>query len=114
MKRHPQLQPLSREHHHALVLARRATRGDLTAHDVRRAFDEALAAHFATEEEWLLPALRALGADDLADRTQREHDAIRAAIAEEEVMTFGRLLADHVRFEERELFPSWEALLDAA
>lgn len=114
MKRHPFLKPLSREHHHALVLARRATRGDLTAADVRRAFYEELALHFAFEEEQLLPALRAAGAADLVHRAEREHDQIRAAIAAEDVVTFGRLLTEHVRFEERELFPAFEAQLGDA
>jgi hemerythrin-like domain-containing protein len=117
MKRHPRLQGLSREHHHVLVLARRAMRGYLSPTDARRAFYDELALHFAVEEEQLLPALRASGAAgiELAERMQREHDAIRAAIAAEDVATFGRLLHEHVRFEERELFPAFEAQLgDAA
>lgn len=114
MKRDPRLQPLSREHHHALVLARRAARGSLTAADVRRAFDEEIAPHFATEEAELVPLLYAAGPGGgaLADRMLREHDEIRAAALREDLSAFGRLLAAHVRFEERELFPACEKSMD--
>ena len=114
MKRDPRLQPLSREHHHALVLARRAMRGGLTPGEARSTFYEMLALHFATEEKDLVPVLRAAGRSDLADRMLYEHEKIRTALAREHIATFGRLLAEHVRFEERELFPAYEALLDAA
>jgi hypothetical protein len=111
MKRDERLRALSGEHHHALVLARRATRGELSVDDLRRAFAEDLAPHFAIEETILLPALREAGHADLADRTAREHDEIGAALTRGEVSTFGRLLTEHVRFEERELFPACETTL---
>jgi hypothetical protein len=114
MKRDPRLQPLSRDHHHALVLARRATRGALGIAEVRRAYDAELAPHFAVEESALLPALYAAGRTDLADRMLHEHHEIQAALAREDLSSFGRLLTDHVRFEERDLFPAYEAILAAA
>ncbi len=70
------------------------------------------APHFAIEEALLLPALEAAGEPELAARTRREHAALRSLIAdvtqplEERMAQFGTLLRDHVRFEERELFPA--------
>ena len=66
MKRHPALASLSRDHHHALVIAQRLRRAD--EHDgpeAARAFlahwerEERL--HFRLEEEVLLPAYAAYG-----------------------------------------------------
>jgi hypothetical protein len=114
MKRDARLRVLSSEHHHALVLARRASRGELSLADAQRAFDEDLAPHFAVEESLLLPPLCAAGRPDLAERTLREHDRIRDALSRSEIGEFGRLLTEHVRFEERELFPACEMLLAAS
>jgi hypothetical protein len=66
MTRHPALVPLSRDHHHALVIARRLrTAEEHDAADAARAFlehwgdEEKL--HFRLEEEVLLPAYAAHG-----------------------------------------------------
>ena len=52
---------------------------------------------------------------EAAGRTCREHDAIRAAVAAvadvESAQSLGTLLHDHVRFEERVLFPMLERRL---
>jgi hypothetical protein len=68
MKRSSPLLGLSREHHEALVLARRAASTlptSETAHGQREhlltRWDEQFAPHFAIEEEVLLPALAAAG-----------------------------------------------------
>lgn len=63
MKRHPALESLSRDHHHALVVAQRLKRPtDSTAADARAAFLQYWQAdgreHFREEEEVLLPARR--------------------------------------------------------
>ena len=111
MKRDPRLHRLSSEHHYALVLARRATRGELSVEEARRAFDVTLSAHFAVEERRLLPALVDAGEVALAERTRLEHAAIARALESGDLLAFGRLLTEHVRFEERELFPACEPLL---
>lgn len=125
MKRDPRLHGLSHHHHYALVLSRHLR---LAAHDgldaVRReweAFDLAsLMSHFATEEELLLPALEWAGLGELAGRMREEHRRLRAQIAaleEDEVTAFESLavaLHEHVRWEERVLFPACEAHLDDA
>lgn len=116
MKRDPRLHALSRDHHHALVLARRASRGDIDAETMRASFDAELAPHFAVEERVLLPALREAGGATLAlaERTLSDHEAMRAAVARGDVAELARLLEAHVRFEEREVFPACEALLPSS
>ncbi len=76
MKRHPALAPLSRDHHHALVLARKLRRANAQdAADVSRAFlehwmeEERL--HFRLEEEVLLPAFAAYGDPNGRGRNRR-------------------------------------------
>jgi hemerythrin-like domain-containing protein len=123
MKRDVRLHGLTSDHHHALVLAFRikdaaghdALSAELLA-DARRRFDTELLPHFAIEEEELLPALLAAGRRDLVERTLAEHRQLRQELVAAEsgqlgrLSTFGVLLEQHVRFEERELFPACEAL----
>ncbi|MBS0543882.1 MAG: hemerythrin HHE cation-binding protein [Proteobacteria bacterium] len=116
MKRDPRLAQLSREHHTALRLGRKLLEGGASA--ALRAEQDALAAHFAEEEQRFVPLLQTQGEAVLAERLLREHEALRtlfthAARGEREAET-GHALIDHVRFEERELFPVIEGLLDAA
>lgn len=124
MKRHPSLASLSRDHHHALVLARDARRevADAAAFivDVRRRFDAELAPHFAIEERELVPLSTAHGEPlaGLAARVLADHEALRALVAAldparlaEQRETFGDRLEAHVRFEEREWFPALETHL---
>lgn len=126
MKRDPRLRPLSEDHHHALVVARRVERagaeGRVDAalvNEIAAWFARDLEAHFTVEEQHLVPALRAAGHDDLATRLKAEHQAMRgdldAAIAGDaaRLASFGAALREHVRFEERELFPACEADLPA-
>ena len=84
MKRHPALAPLSRDHHHALVIARRLRRaGPEQAADAAAAFLEHWEAeerlHFRLEEEVLLPAYAAYGDLDhpAVVRTLLDHVLIR-------------------------------------
>lgn len=120
VKRIPSLIPLSREHHAALVLAARiqraddrVTRAELMAR-IQTGHVAELLVHFDREERLFIPVLQ----DRQPERVQRllaEHarlrwllqqiDASDASVLEE----FGLLLHAHVRFEERELFPAYEA-----
>jgi hemerythrin-like domain-containing protein len=127
MKRHRALQPLSRDHHVALVAAqrlRRAAEGDATA--AREAFlafwHEHGADHFRVEEEVLLP-VAAGWIDPEADCIVRmlvDHIRIRAAAQRleheagptlDELHHLGSALERHVRLEEREVFPLIEAAM---
>ncbi|MCA9580347.1 MAG: hemerythrin domain-containing protein, partial [Myxococcales bacterium] len=113
---------LSSEHHRALMWARRLSASadewdpdqDL---ELARFLDGELWPHFAVEEEVLLPALLAQGEDRVVRKTLDDHrflfakaDAVKAG-HREDAMAFGRRLGQHVRFEERELFPLCEAKL---
>jgi hemerythrin-like domain-containing protein len=110
VRRDARLHALSRDHHRALVLVRRVRRG-ADAAEVARRFELELAPHFAIEERVLLPALTRAGRADLATRTAREHEEIRAATSTHNLAAFADLLEAHVRFEERELFPVCESLI---
>jgi hypothetical protein len=126
MKRDEALRPLSREHLAALLAAKRLRE----AAELGAATDGFLEfwhgdgmRHFRVEEEVLLPSWAAQAAVDRdgVHRMLDEHLAIRrealrleageATLAE--VQALGDLLHDHVRFEERELFPKIEAAMDA-
>ena len=115
MKRSTALQPLSNEHHAALVLALRARRASASADaaadfwpSLVQRFAAELEPHFKVEEELLLPALERAGQAALAARTRAEHGELRQCISGESspatLRRFGELLERHVRFEERELF----------
>lgn len=126
VKRDPRLQDLSRDHHHALVLARQSRMAAKGTDDevhaqleaARAKLEHDLLPHFAVEEELLLPALEAAGCLDLTERTRVDHARLRDLLrddqdARERLRRFGQLLRDHVRFEENELFPAAEGRLDA-
>ena len=124
MRRSAWLQPLSREHHHALSLAKQCTRaassGDATqiaaaCQAALQGYAAQLTPHFQVEESELLPRLGP-AQQALVQRTLAEHARLRelchglqrreaTALAE-----FGSLLAAHVRFEETVLFPALEAI----
>jgi hypothetical protein len=122
MQRSPELAPLSREHHVALAAAlklRRAGEDDLS--EAAAAFTAFFAGdgerHFAAEEELLLDELPPAMRDRLLD----EHARIRAGARQladgpglDLAHALGELLAAHVRFEERELFPWLEDRLEPA
>ncbi|MEW9898785.1 hemerythrin domain-containing protein [Chitinivorax sp. PXF-14] len=128
MKRHPALQTLSREHHHALKLARdarlAAVSGDesavrsLSEHIVAWLAGE-LAAHFDSEERDVLPALACSGEQAAVARTLVEHAELRRlgqllqTPDATTLMQFAELMNAHVRFEERELFELAQAGLPA-
>ena len=119
MKRHPALAPLSRDHHHALVLAqklRRATEDTIPA--AALAFlshweaEERL--HFRAEEEILLPAYAEHGDPRhpaitrmLEDhiRIRRDADLLARQPSLPLLHQLGTQLAEHVQLEEQEVFP---------
>jgi quercetin dioxygenase-like cupin family protein len=133
MKRHVSLVPLSHDHHHALVEARRlgraadgtdAVRREAAA-DFVRFFSTETVRHFREEEEQLFPAfVGQQGADErLLVQALLEHQRIHAlvrrlehALAAERVdasamRELAELLEAHVRLEERELFPLLEQVV---
>lgn len=124
MKRHPDLQRLSSEHHRALVIAQRLVNARAATGPDAELLQQAaqfvaddLEPHFRWEEEALLPALAAAGEQELVTQTLAEHAELRAlAVRLEErsaQVRFGELLKQHVRFEERMLFETAQDRLGA-
>jgi len=139
MKRHPSLHALSRHHHFALIQAlemrraaeapaeKRATAILRQAEKFVRFWHKAGHVHFREEEEVLLPAYaRHMRLDQDAEvmRMLADHAEIRGAVADieqrlaaktpieaEEMARLGKLLHDHVRLEENEIFPRIEKAL---
>ncbi len=122
MKRAEALRPLSREHLVALLAAKEMKEAN-SLEEATRAFldfwrDDGRR-HFRVEEEVLLPgwAMHAEVDRDGVRRMLDEHLAIRRGALRlqageatlEEARELGHLLHDHVRFEERQLFPRVEA-----
>lgn len=124
MRRTQELIALTREHHSALVLARRAivaaretSAARALAAELAQIFARELEPHFQIEEQRLLQPLRDAGESARAARTLDEHRQLRAlaqVVAKGDaasLSSFGLLLEAHVRYEERELFPLAEAIL---
>ena len=119
MKRAEALIPLSKDHHKALVTAKRIA--DLQAQaeqeiceywDAKReVIRDELLPHFSSEEHALGPLLTQ-GGDQYHQRLLEEHQMLVGLLAEKgssNAFKFSELLKQHVRFEERELFPWLEA-----
>nr|CAA9232559.1 hypothetical protein AVDCRST_MAG63-1033 [uncultured Armatimonadetes bacterium] len=124
MKRHPSLQPLSRDHQGGLVQAKRlqeaADAGEAAreraAAGFARAWRDEIEDHFRVEERLLLPLLEARPVESA--RLREEHRTLRelaeaasGAAAPDTLRELGSRLHDHIRWEERELFPLLERTL---
>lgn len=129
-RRHNALIEFSHDHTRGLAVAKHLGEGaDGGPADARRAIREFLdawstdlAAHFEQEEQFLLPVVDDSG---LAMRLRQEHAAIAAManLAElyventepdaDWMRTLGKLLHDHIRWEERQLFPWIEHSVNA-
>ncbi|KAA3629385.1 MAG: hemerythrin domain-containing protein [Proteobacteria bacterium] len=127
MKRHDGLQPLSREHHPALVQAKRLrdfAGNAAQARELGLAFlgfwDAEIAQHFRDEEELLLPLLAQRAGDDAGEimETLAQHVQLRRSVMQLRRLSganapvdapllnaLGDGLKSHVRFEEDVLFP---------
>lgn len=139
MKRHPSLHPLSQHHHFALIQAlemrraagapaeQRAAAVQRQAEKFVRFWHKTGQVHFREEEEVLLPAYSRharLDHDAEVMRVLADHAEIRAAagdfekrlakktpIEAHELAHLGKLLHDHVRLEENQVFPRIEEAL---
>ncbi|WP_456377292.1 hemerythrin domain-containing protein [Thiolapillus sp.] len=122
MKRSQELSTLSREHHQSLRLANNclntAATGDrekciaLCQH-ILSIFDEDLDHHFHKEEASIFSITATMQGriHDLGVKLAEEHQQMRTMATRmqlgdcDKLAAFGRLLKDHTRLEERELFP---------
>ena len=125
IKRSRQLAPLSREHHDGLLFAWKIKQGIDNHTPAERMRKYALwfwrhhmKPHFYQEEKILAPYLP----DDnpMKKRLKEEHDHIRELVLglddetgsdKRHLIILSDLLNQHIRFEERELFPFLEKLL---
>src|SRR5579875_1738781 len=123
-KRHPSLQPLSRHHHHALVVALHLIKQELPSDELRaeleRFWHNGGQEHFREEEEVLLPAYAKHAPLNRPEIVQLllEHVQVRSMVSQicdehrDDVMQeLGKLLQSHVRNEEQVVFPMIEAAL---
>ena len=127
MKRHEQLQPLSRQHHNGLLAALLLKKGiaksaaaNLMAAFIVDFWKNDLNEHFESEEEVLIPALINTSLDkNLTEQLLKEHALIRSYIDLlkdnpddlSTIRAFQELLEKHIRFEEKVYFPAAEKLL---
>lgn len=108
MKRHRALEPFSRDHNDGLILARHLAEGRASAiADARAAWEDELRDHFAEEERLLTHLVE----PQIAARLRSEHAAIAERILALPLDPVGlsEALTKHIRWEERELFPTIEA-----
>lgn len=131
MRRHPSLLPLSADHHHGLALALRCRKQALgrikpmgiqglreRADEVKGFFSKNLERHFEAEEKILFPMMASCvpESQSLIQRLIEDHRKMRAAMRNlrgaagmaKILFDFGDLLEEHIRREERELFPLFE------
>ena len=124
LKRHPELVPLSREHHFGLLFGWKIKQGLALEADsqvireyVQYFWHNHLTAHFEKEEKIIRELLPAT--DTQSNRVLVEHDFIRSLIntlalnrdkPEYLLQTLQQFLNEHIRFEEREFFPYLESV----
>lgn len=114
IKRHTALQPLSREHHHTLLLCWKIRQGfskGVETHRIKRYadwfFENHIQPHFRDEEEHIFPILgnenplvkKAIGEHRKLSRLFRDNEE-----TEKSLSLIEEMLDSHIRFEERVLF----------
>lgn len=114
IKRHTSLQPLSREHHHGLLLCWKIRTGLKNGVEPQRMknyadwfFKHHLAAHFQVEEQQLFPILGLK--NEMVQQAMAEHRRLRELFKSKTDLktVLGLIEAEldhHIRFEERVLF----------
>jgi hemerythrin-like domain-containing protein len=134
MQRDPALIPLSHHHHNALALCVAIERSFSPEHrprwaagdpelwqaKIERLFEQEVRYHFRAEEQILFPAAKVLpNLTPLVEELLREHrrllelesEAAARRLTEPQLLEFSKLLASHVRKEERQLFEALQRLL---
>jgi len=124
IKRNKNLAIFSREHHHGLVFCSRLKKADLACDSVIKLFvkdfwENYLEEHFNNEEQLFLPLVNNT---EISTQFLDEHNQIRQLV--QSVITssddiqnisleLARQINDHIRFEERVLFPWLEKVCSA-
>lgn len=124
LKRHKALQPLSREHHHGLLLAWKIRAGfkkNIKAQRIKIYadwfFKTHLIPHFETEETYIFPVLEQ--DNEMVKKALADHRRIKRLFAEtdDDAKTLSIIeeeLDKHIRFEERVLFPEIQKMATEA
>ena len=114
IKRDKNIQPLSRDHHHTLLLCWKIRKGFSKGVDPERIktysdwfFESHVLPHFKIEEKYLFPVLGE--GHELVKRALAEHRRLERLFRDDKEITRSLSLIEeeleaHVRFEERELF----------
>ncbi|MCB9339025.1 MAG: hemerythrin domain-containing protein [Lewinellaceae bacterium] len=115
IKRHTALQPLSREHHHGLLLSWKIRQGlklNIEPARIKKYTDwfweNHLQQHFEFEEKFIFPILDE--GDKMVKRAKKEHGRLRRLFTspkqpiEVNLSLIEEELVAHIRFEERILF----------
>ncbi|MDI9259565.1 hemerythrin domain-containing protein [Alicyclobacillus sendaiensis] len=123
-RRHEALQPLSRHHHYALVVAMHLTRQEqpteALVEELRQFWERGGQDHFREEEEILLPAYAKYGSLDRDEIAQMllDHVKIRSLVSRaledgdaSVLVELGTALRAHVQLEEQVIFPLIEETL---
>jgi hemerythrin-like domain-containing protein len=121
IKRNKNIVPLSKDHHHGLLLCWKIRQGLKMNIELERIknyitffWQNYLVQHFTQEEELLFSKIEG----QICNRVKDEHEIIRLLIAgfntrdkdnRDCYNRFANLLEQHIRFEERVLFPYLEA-----
>jgi len=115
--------PLSREHHDALLFIWKIKQGlknktslPIVVDYIKWFWNNNLKDHFDQEEKILLPYLP--NEDEMVQRLRKEHEMIRKMVDKElnetSILILTDALNDHIRFEERQLFPHIEQTVSEA
>ena len=134
MKRHPALIPLSQDHHHGLLLAQLLKRNAPEYHGLpkdllgkmnfaKEMFHKELEHHFKDEEEFVFLYLKGkdVELDKLISEILDEHIILKEKILSltdnpnliDQLDEIGRILDEHIRKEERNLFEKAQQILNA-
>lgn len=123
IKRNENLVVFSHEHHHGLVFCTRLKKAGKTDEKticsfVKDFWENDLSDHFEREERILLPLL---WDNEITKQFLAEHDQIKTRIQRilnnknktlvDDAITLSKLINDHIRFEERTMFPWLEKVL---
>lgn len=128
MKRADRLQPLSREHHQGLVISRHAKECANDVEEIAKHWtaltdyiNNNMTNHFKVEDDLMLTKLESHRDSypkvaEVIEKIAEQHDKLYQLIGSQslsaaQVQELGSTLYDHIRFEERELFPLAQQLL---
>jgi|SRR5579875_899631 hemerythrin-like domain-containing protein len=131
MKRDPRLNPLSWQHQRTLALAHRTVAAldkvsvplETVTVDIDMLWRQEIEPHFHAEETILFPPAQRLGlCQDAIEQVLREHQRLHELFRLIEhggaltdlhchLREFAELLIQHIRFEERTVFPALEKVL---